>query len=45
MESTASKLNKYRNAINFDDFVDYLISQKIIDEKEYLRVWNKVRYS
>nr|CAH7740325.1 unnamed protein product [Callosobruchus chinensis] len=41
MESTNSRLNKYMRVINFDDFVDFLYSQKVIDEKKYYEVWSK----
>lgn len=42
-ESTISKLNSYKqlveeNALN--DFTDYLISQKIIKEADYFKIWN-----
>lgn len=33
---------KYRNVVEINDFIDFLYSQKIIDESDYYAVWEKV---
>lgn len=40
---TVSKLNKFRSVIEINDFIDFLYSQKIINEPNYYTVWNRVR--
>lgn len=39
---TVSKLNKYRSVIQINDFIDFLYSQKIVNESNYYEVWNRV---
>ncbi|XP_018564159.1 apoptotic protease-activating factor 1 isoform X2 [Anoplophora glabripennis] len=42
-ESTISKLNSYKQLVDendLNDFLDYLISQKIIKEADYFRIYN-----
>lgn len=39
-----SKLNKYRSVIEINDFIDFLYSEKIINELNYYTVWSRVSF-